>query len=170
MMVHPCRGTGGAAILPILPGVPPPGGPDWKAGIDQGHKRMGDQPGGGNLMGRASGDGRRWGAAAQDWAELQEPLALPLWEAMLAAAAVGPGTRLLDARCGAGGASVLAASRGAQVNGCDAAEALLTIARQRVPDSDFRVAALERLPYAEGAFDAIIVPSALAAAVDHWPP
>jgi hypothetical protein len=42
------------------------------------------------------------GVAAQDWAELQEPTALPLWEAMLDVALVGPGARLLDAGCGAG--------------------------------------------------------------------
>jgi SAM-dependent methyltransferase len=85
---------------------------------------------------------------------------------MLDVAAVSPGTRLLDAGCGAGGASVLAAARGAQVNGCDVAEGLLTIARQRVPDSDFRVAGLEQLPYADAAFDAIIVPTTLAATAD----
>jgi SAM-dependent methyltransferase len=61
---------------------------------------------------------------------------------------------------------VLATARGAQVNGCDRAEGLLTIARQRVPDGDFRVAALAHLPYPAGAFDAIIVPSAFAALAD----
>ena len=79
-------------------------------------------------MGSATVQGQLWGRAAHDWAELQEPLAAPLWEAMLAAAGVGPGTRVLDAGCGAGGASVLAASRGARVNGLDAAAALLAIA------------------------------------------
>ena len=105
--------------------------------------------------------GRLWGAAAQDWAELQEPLALPLWEAMLDAAAVGPGTRVLDAGCGAGGASVRAARRGAHVNGLDAAEALLAIARRRLPDGDFRVSDLEALPYPSGTFDAILVADVL---------
>jgi SAM-dependent methyltransferase len=97
-----------------------------------------------------------WSRAAQDWAELQEPLAMPLWEMLLDAAAVRAGTRLLDAGCGAGGASVLAARRAASVNGLDAAEALLAIARQRVPDGDFRLGDLEDLPYAGGTFDAIL--------------
>jgi SAM-dependent methyltransferase len=105
--------------------------------------------------------GRLWGAAAQDWAERQEPLALPLWEAMLDAAAVGPGTRVLDAGCGAGGASVRAARRGAHVNGLDAAEALLAMARQRLPDGDFRTGDLEALPYPSGTFDAILVADVL---------
>jgi SAM-dependent methyltransferase len=80
---------------------------------------------------------------------------------MLTAAAVGPGTRLLDAGCGAGGASALAAGRGAQVNGLDAAEALLAIARARVPDGDFRLGDLEALPYTDEAFDTIIAADVL---------
>jgi SAM-dependent methyltransferase len=112
-------------------------------------------------MGSATRQGRLWGAAAQDWAELQEPLALPLWEAMLDAAGVGPGTRLLDAGCGAGGASVLAARRGSHVNGLDAAEALLAIARRRLPDGDFRTGDLDALPYPSGTFDAILVADVL---------
>jgi SAM-dependent methyltransferase len=112
-------------------------------------------------MGSATRQGRLWGTAARDWAELQESLALPLWEAMLDAAAVGPGTRVLDAGCGAGGASVRAARRGAHVNGLDAAEALLAIARQRVRDGDFRAADPEALPYPTGTFDAILVADVL---------
>src|SRR5260370_35665472 len=107
-------------------------------------------------MGSASMQGSLWSRAAQDWAELQEPAATPLGEAVLDAAAVGYGTRLLDAGCGAGGASLLAARRGAHVNGLDAAEALLVIARQRVPDGDFRVGDLGDLPYAAGTFEAIL--------------
>ena len=112
-------------------------------------------------MGSAMRQGRLWGAAAQDWAQLQERMALPLWEALLDAAAVGPGTHVLDAGCGAGGASVRAAQRGAYVNGLDAAEALLAIARQRLPDGDFRTGDLEALPYPSGTFDAILVADVL---------
>src|SRR5207244_3020076 len=112
-------------------------------------------------MGSAAVQGPLWSRAAHDWAELQEPIALPLWVAMLDAAAVGPGTRVLDAGCGAGGASVLAAGRGAHVNGLDAAEALLAIARARVPDADFRAGDLDALPYADGTFDAVIAADVL---------
>jgi SAM-dependent methyltransferase len=85
---------------------------------------------------------------------------------MLDAAAVGPGTRLLDAGCGAGGASVLAAGRGAQVNGLDAAEALLAIARTRVPDGDFHLGDVEALPYGDATFDAILAADVLAYVAD----
>ena len=118
-------------------------------------------PGGAAVRPPPGSSRRAWGRAAHDWAELQEPLAAPLWEAMLDAAAVGPGMRVLDAGCGVGGASVLAARRGAQVNGLDAAEALLAIARTRVPDADFRAGDLDALPYADGTFDAVIAADVL---------
>jgi SAM-dependent methyltransferase len=117
-------------------------------------------------MGSARVQGQLWDAAAHDWAELQEPMATPLWQAMLGAAAVGPGTHFLDAGCGAGGACVLAAQQGALVNGLDASAALLDIARQRVPDGDFANGDLEALPYANGIFDAVIAADVLSYARD----
>jgi SAM-dependent methyltransferase len=95
-------------------------------------------------MGSATRQGRLWGTAARDWPELQEPLALPLWEAMLDAAAVGPGTRVLDAGCGAGGASVRAAPRGAHVNGLDATEALRAISLLESPSAIRRATSCSR--------------------------
>src|SRR5436305_7031013 len=147
-------------FLPILPGRGPQWGVEWCTAWQPGrpppHARKEEES-----MGSAAVQGQLWGRAAHDWAELQEPTALPLWEAMLDAAFVGPGTRVLDAGCGAGGASVLAAGRGAHVNGLDAAEALLAIARARVPDADFRAGDLDALPYADGTFDAILAADVL---------
>lgn len=117
-------------------------------------------------VGSAALQGRLWGAAAQDWANLQERFALPLWMVMLDAVEVGFAMRFLDAGCGAGGASVCAARRGAQVNGLDAAEPMVRIARQRVPDGSFQVGDLEELPYVDHAFDAIIAADALGYAAD----
>jgi SAM-dependent methyltransferase len=113
------------------------------------------------MMGSATLQGHLWSGAAHTWAELQEPTSTPLWQAMLDVAGVGPGTLLLDAGCGAGGASLLAAQRGALVNGLDASEALLAIARARVPDGDFQVGDLEFLPYAGSTFDAVIAADVL---------
>jgi SAM-dependent methyltransferase len=113
------------------------------------------------MIGSATLQGHLWGGSAHTWAEMQEPLSAPLWQVMLDVAGVGPGTRLLDAGCGAGGASLQAAQRGALVNGVDASEALLAIARGRVPDGDFRVSDLELLPFAGGTFDAVIAADVL---------
>lgn len=112
-------------------------------------------------MGSAAVQGRLWSMAPHDWAELQEPASRPLWETLLTVAGVGPQTRLLDAGCGAGGASRLAAQRGAGVNGLDAAPGLLAIARQRVPDADFYRGDLAALPYPNQAFDVIIAADVL---------
>jgi SAM-dependent methyltransferase len=120
----------------------------------------------GASMDQVAVQGQLWGSAAHDWAELQEPTAQPLWEAMLDAAAVGAGMRVLDAGCGAGGAGARAAQRGAHVNGLDAAEALIAIARQRVPDADFRVGDLAALPYPDGTFDAVLCANVLPCVAD----
>jgi SAM-dependent methyltransferase len=58
-------------------------------------------------------------------------------------------------------APVCAARRGAHVNGLDAAEALLAMARRRLPEGDFRTADLAALPYPSGTFDAILVADVL---------
>jgi SAM-dependent methyltransferase len=57
--------------------------------------------------------------------------------------------------CGPGLAAQLAARGGAQVAGLDAAEASLTIARERTPESDFRTGEMEDLPWPDNAFDVV---------------
>ncbi|HSM13931.1 MAG TPA: methyltransferase domain-containing protein [Thermoanaerobaculia bacterium] len=118
-------------------------------------------------MGSAEMQGELWGRAPRDWAELQEPKHVPLWSAMLEAAGVREGSRVFDAGCGSGGASVLAAERGATVSGLDASEPLLEIARERLPGADFRIGDMESLPYPDGAFDAVIAASSLQYCADR---
>ena len=79
----------------------------------------------------------------------------PVFEAVLERTGVGPGTRYLDAGCGSGMAAEIAAARGALVSGIDAAEAMLAIARSRVPAGDFRIGDLEDLPFSDGSFDVV---------------
>jgi len=105
--------------------------------------------------------GELWGRAPRDWAEHQEPMHSPLWEAMLNAGEVGLGTRLLDAGCGGGGASLLATERGAKVSGLYAASTLIEIARERLPGGDFRLGDMQELPFDNNSFDAVIAASSL---------
>ncbi len=100
-------------------------------------------------------NGRLWGAQARDWAQIQEGQFSAAYEAVLSALGVGPGTRLCDVGCGAGMAAQLAAARGADVSGLDAAAPLLAIARTRVPAGDFRLGDLEELPFPDVQFDLV---------------
>ncbi len=92
-------------------------------------------------------NGRIWGARARDWAELQEPIHRPQYDAVLQRSSVGSGTRYLDVGCGSGLAASLSAERDADVAGIDAADELLEIARARVPTGDFKLSDLETLPF-----------------------
>lgn len=105
-------------------------------------------------MGSAAVQGPLWGVRARDWAELAEPDQTPFYEAVFDEIGVGSGTRLLDVGCGAGLALTLAARRGAVVAGLDAAEGLLVVARERLPEEDIRAGDLEELPYADATFTA----------------
>lgn len=98
---------------------------------------------------------RLWGARAQDWAEIQEQPHRPVYVAVFDRIGLKPGAVYLDVGCGAGMASQIAAGRGAQAYGLDAAANLLEIARRRVPSGDFRVGDLENLPYTDGKFDLV---------------
>ncbi|MFF7357966.1 MULTISPECIES: hypothetical protein [Streptomyces] len=72
-------------------------------------------------------------ARARDWSEIQERMLVPLYEAVYERLEVGPGTRLLGLRCGAGLALLLAAGRGAVVTGVDTASPeRLALARERL--------------------------------------
>lgn len=106
-------------------------------------------------MSNAKVQGELWGKSPHGWAEIQEPQHAPLWDAMMNAAMVGSKTRMLDAGCGGGNSSAMAAARGARVTGIDAAEGLLNYARKRVPNSDFRVGDIEYLPFEDDEFDVV---------------
>jgi SAM-dependent methyltransferase len=106
-------------------------------------------------VGTAELQGRLWSVNAADWAELQERYLEPAFTAGLDALGVGKGTRLLDIGCGAGRALRLAANRGADVSGLDAAPGLLEIARRRVPGATLIQGELQTLPFGDAEFDAV---------------
>ncbi|MFJ9683006.1 SAM-dependent methyltransferase [Streptomyces sp. NPDC101194] len=72
---------------------------------------------------------------ARDWAEIQERMLAPLYEAVYERLEVGTGTRLLSLGCGSGLALLMAAGRGALVTGVDTDPDRLALARARLlPD------------------------------------
>ncbi|HUL25694.1 MAG TPA: class I SAM-dependent methyltransferase [Streptosporangiaceae bacterium] len=99
---------------------------------------------------------RLWGTDPRGWADLAEAHNRPLFEAVLTAAGVGPGTRLLDVGCGSGLTLVLAAQRGAIPSGMDISPGLLGVARERLPHADLREGDMESLPFGDAAFDAVV--------------
>ncbi|GAA2963354.1 hypothetical protein GCM10010518_57520 [Kitasatospora cinereorecta] len=72
------------------------------------------------------------GARARDWAEIQERMLAPLYEAVFERLEVGAGTRMLSIGCGSGLALLIAASRGARVTGCETDRERLALARERL--------------------------------------
>ncbi|MEU6123084.1 class I SAM-dependent methyltransferase [Streptomyces sp. NPDC047123] len=72
-------------------------------------------------------------ARARDWAEIQERMLVPLYEAVYERLEVGRHTRLLGLGCGSGLALLMAASRGAVVTGVDPSQPeRLALARERL--------------------------------------
>ena len=79
--------------------------------------------------------------------------------AMIALAGDVHGRRVLDAGCGSGPLAEALRAKGAIVTGFDSSPAMVELARQRLgEDADLQVADLSRpLPYADGAFDDVVV-------------
>ena len=71
------------------------------------------------------------------------------------------GKRILDCGCGVGLLARSLAADGAIVTGIDPSETVIETARSNVPDATFQVASAERLPFADGSFDAAIFMNAL---------
>jgi SAM-dependent methyltransferase len=78
-----------------------------------------------------------------------------LFDPLLDAAGVGPGTRLLDVATGPGHLPARAAEYGATPIGVDVAGAMLARASERYPALEFRRATAESLPFPDGVFDAV---------------
>jgi SAM-dependent methyltransferase len=106
------------------------------------------------LTGSAARWGPLWGARADDWAYNEEQK-IPAYEDALDRIGPQAGQQVLDVACGAGVFLRLVADRGATPFGIDASEALIEVARARVPEADLRVGDMEALPYEDDSFDVV---------------
>jgi SAM-dependent methyltransferase len=96
-----------------------------------------------------------WSSDPRAWAETAEGRIRPLYERILESLQPLAGGRLLDAGCGSGLFAELAAQRGADVIGLDAAPGLVEYARHRRTAAEYLVEDLERMPFGDGTFDVV---------------
>ncbi|MFJ3533097.1 class I SAM-dependent methyltransferase [Streptomyces sp. NPDC090132] len=99
---------------------------------------------------------RIWDGRAESYARTFARLCARTVPALLDAAAVGSGTRLLDVGCGSGTVTVAAAGRGAVVRAVDAEPGMVAITRKAAPGVEVRNGSLPQLPYPDGEFDAVV--------------
>jgi ubiquinone/menaquinone biosynthesis C-methylase UbiE len=99
-----------------------------------------------------------WSAedVAAGYHDLMSPITRQSIGALLDAAAVGPGTRVLDVATGAGYAAAEAAERGAEVVGIDFSATQLALARRQYPAIEFRAGDAGALSMPDESFDAVI--------------
>jgi SAM-dependent methyltransferase len=97
-----------------------------------------------------------WRGKAQAYADSSAGLCSYTADAMLDAAGVRPGVRLLDVGTGIGTLAANAAMRGATVTAIDAQPDMVAWTAQRVPGATVELATLPNLPYADGTFDAVV--------------
>jgi ubiquinone/menaquinone biosynthesis C-methylase UbiE len=98
--------------------------------------------------------GRVWGALPRDWAVAEE-LQMPTYVTAIERLGIGERQRVLDLGCGTGVFLRAAADRGAIVAGLDASDALLAVARERVPEADLHAGDMQDLPFGDDAFDVV---------------
>jgi SAM-dependent methyltransferase len=98
-----------------------------------------------------------WQRAAAHYSDAFGGLTAQTADALLDAAGVSSGTRLLDVATGPGFIAASAAARGAQVTGLDFSPAMIELARARHPLIEFREGDAEALPFDAASFDAVVM-------------
>jgi SAM-dependent methyltransferase len=98
-----------------------------------------------------------WERAADAYGTTFERATKLFAPALLAAGGCGKGVRILDVACATGFIAGMAAAQGALATGIDFSASMVTVARRRFPELDFRQADAEALPFADGSFDGVVI-------------
>jgi len=97
-----------------------------------------------------------WSRQAYSYEQLTGRVTAAAAGALLDAARVGPGLRVLDVACGSGHVAAAAAARGAEPVGIDISRGMLDAARHAHPDLTFVHGDAEALNFADGSFGAVV--------------
>ena len=97
-----------------------------------------------------------WETQAAGYEDFFGQITTRLVDPLLDAAEIRAGERVLDVATGPGYVAAAAAERGAVTIGLDNAEAMLSRARRRLPQIEFRRGSVEALPFPDGSFDAVV--------------
>ena len=97
-----------------------------------------------------------WQRAAARYTGTFAHATAPFVAPLLEAAGVSADKRVLDVACGPGHVAAAAAARGAAAQGLDFSAAMVGIARNTYPGIAVTEGDAEDLPYADGAFDAVV--------------
>lgn len=95
-----------------------------------------------------------WELVAGVYERVWSPITSQAVDALLDAAGVEAGLRVVDIGSGAGDAAARATARGAQATGVDVAAAMVEIAARCYPGTTFVEASVTELPFADESFDA----------------
>jgi SAM-dependent methyltransferase len=93
---------------------------------------------------------------APGYADFFAPVTRLVIEALLDAAGVRAGSRVLDVAAGPGDVAARAAARGARVAGVDLSPEMVALARRLHPAVAFREGDAEALPFPDGSFEAVV--------------
>ncbi|MFF4898182.1 methyltransferase domain-containing protein [Streptomyces sp. NPDC001068] len=115
-------------------------------------------PGRGHVVQTAFDESERrgWAGQAHAYAASFAKLCAYPVSALLDAAGVGEGLRVLDVGTGTGTVAALACERGAKVTAVDAEPDMAAQAAPAAPGADVRLAALPQVPFADDEFDATV--------------
>jgi ubiquinone/menaquinone biosynthesis C-methylase UbiE len=102
-----------------------------------------------------------WEVMAPDYDALAGQITMQATDALLDAAKVTKGTRLLDVACGPGYGAGAAAARGAEALGIDFADSMVAEATRKFPGIEFQIDDAEKLSFEDDTFDAVICPFGL---------
>ncbi|MCH8074373.1 MAG: methyltransferase domain-containing protein [SAR324 cluster bacterium] len=97
-----------------------------------------------------------WGEVAGTYHDTFGGLTRLTVEALLDAAEVKEGTRLLDVACGTGNVTAAAHARGAKAAGLDFVAAMVSEARGLHPEVEFTEGDAEAMPFDDGKFEAVV--------------